>query len=155
MRAPRPPKGGRMWISGEASRADVQNWRARSSAVLTGAGTVRADDPRLDVRWNYGPWVRQPLRVVLDPALSCAPSAKVFAGGGALVFVAADAAPRPQRAARAGAAPPFSVERVPAAGRGLDLRAVIERLTAARGQRTAGRVRAAAGGGVPRGEPGR
>src|SRR5450631_4940372 len=36
-----PASGGRMWISGEASRADVQEWRARSSAVLTGAGTVR------------------------------------------------------------------------------------------------------------------
>ena len=55
-----------IWISGEAARADVQRWRARSSAVLTGAGTVRSDDPRLDVRWVYGPWVRQPLRVVLD-----------------------------------------------------------------------------------------
>ena len=58
---------GRMWISGEASRADVQSWRARSSAVLTGAGTVRADDPRLDVRLAYGPWVRQPLRVRARP----------------------------------------------------------------------------------------
>ena len=125
-----PAHGGRMWISGEESRADVQKWRARSSAILTGAGTVRADDPRLDVRWNYGPWVRQPLRVVLDPAQSCAPSAKIFAGGGALVFIAADAAhsPAAQPPALAGA-PPLSVEPVPAAGRGLDLTAVIERLT--------------------------
>lgn len=38
------------WITGEAARADVQRWRARSSAVLTGAGTARADDPRLTVR---------------------------------------------------------------------------------------------------------
>ncbi|MCU0990885.1 MAG: bifunctional diaminohydroxyphosphoribosylaminopyrimidine deaminase/5-amino-6-(5-phosphoribosylamino)uracil reductase RibD, partial [Xanthomonadales bacterium] len=36
------------WISGEASRRDVQHWRARSSAILTGIGTVLADDPRLD-----------------------------------------------------------------------------------------------------------
>jgi diaminohydroxyphosphoribosylaminopyrimidine deaminase/5-amino-6-(5-phosphoribosylamino)uracil reductase len=61
-----PAGGGRTWISGDASRADVQSWRARSSAVLTGAGTVRSDDPQLNVRLNYGPWVRQPLRVVLD-----------------------------------------------------------------------------------------
>ena len=38
------------WITGKAARADVQRWRARSSAILTGAGTARADDPRLTVR---------------------------------------------------------------------------------------------------------
>lgn len=38
------------WITGEAARADVQRWRARSSAILTGSGTVLADDPRLTVR---------------------------------------------------------------------------------------------------------
>ncbi|MGH8212704.1 MAG: bifunctional diaminohydroxyphosphoribosylaminopyrimidine deaminase/5-amino-6-(5-phosphoribosylamino)uracil reductase RibD [Rhodanobacteraceae bacterium] len=38
------------WITGEAARADVQRWRARSSAILTGGGTARADDPRLTVR---------------------------------------------------------------------------------------------------------
>jgi len=128
--APSEGNGGRMWISGEQSRADVQIWRARSSAILTGAGTVRADDPRLDVRLNYGPWVRQPLRVVLDPSQSCSPHAKIFAGGGALVFVAAGAARPPAVQAPApGAAPPFSVVRVPATVRGLDLAAVVERLT--------------------------
>ncbi|MBD8871521.1 bifunctional diaminohydroxyphosphoribosylaminopyrimidine deaminase/5-amino-6-(5-phosphoribosylamino)uracil reductase RibD [Rhodanobacter sp. DHB23] len=40
------------WITGEAARADVQRWRARSSAILTGSGTVLADDPRLTVRLN-------------------------------------------------------------------------------------------------------
>ncbi len=83
--------GGQHWITGEASRADVQTWRARSSAVLTGAGTVRIDDPRLDVRLAYGPWIRQPLRVVLDSELSCKPSSRVFADGHALVFAADDA----------------------------------------------------------------
>jgi diaminohydroxyphosphoribosylaminopyrimidine deaminase/5-amino-6-(5-phosphoribosylamino)uracil reductase len=38
------------WITGEAARADVQRWRARSSAILTGSGTVVADNPRLTVR---------------------------------------------------------------------------------------------------------
>ncbi len=122
-----PAGGGRTWISGEASRADVQIWRARSSAILTGAGTVRVDDPRLNVRLAYGPWVRQPLRVVLDPLLSCAPSAQIFKGGGALVFAAADA-PQTAPSLSPSAPPPYSVERVPKAGRGLDLRAVIERL---------------------------
>jgi diaminohydroxyphosphoribosylaminopyrimidine deaminase / 5-amino-6-(5-phosphoribosylamino)uracil reductase len=116
-----PASGGRAWISGEAARADVQTWRARSGAVLTGAGTVRADDPRLDVRLAYGPWIRQPLRVLLDPMLSCAATAKLFHGEGALVFAAPDAPVRAQHGAR--------VERLPRAAGGLDLRAVIQRLT--------------------------
>jgi diaminohydroxyphosphoribosylaminopyrimidine deaminase / 5-amino-6-(5-phosphoribosylamino)uracil reductase len=116
-----PASGGRAWISGEAARADVQTWRARSGAVLTGAGTVRADDPRLDVRLAYGPWIRQPLRVLLDPMLSCAATAKLFHGEGALVFAAPDAPVRAQHGAR--------VEQLPRAAGGLDLRAVIQRLT--------------------------
>jgi diaminohydroxyphosphoribosylaminopyrimidine deaminase/5-amino-6-(5-phosphoribosylamino)uracil reductase len=42
--------GASKWITGEAARADVQRWRARSSAILTGSGTAFADDPRLTVR---------------------------------------------------------------------------------------------------------
>ena len=122
-----PAGGGAIWISSEASRADVQHWRARSSAVLTGAGTVRVDDPRLDVRLAYGPWIRQPLRVLLDPVLSCPPAARLFAGGGALVF-AAESTPEPS--ALSARDPPVAVERVPAAARRLDLGAVLDRLTA-------------------------
>jgi diaminohydroxyphosphoribosylaminopyrimidine deaminase / 5-amino-6-(5-phosphoribosylamino)uracil reductase len=110
------------WISGEAARADVQIWRARSSAVLTGAGTVRADDPRLTVRLSYGPWVRQPLRVVLDTMLTCPRGAKVFSGDGALVF-AAEEAPRE-------ALQDLKIERVPRAAGGLDLDAVMKHLAA-------------------------
>ena len=111
-----------MWISGEASRADVQAWRARSSAVLTGSGTVRADDPRMDVRLAYGQWVRQPLRVVLDTTLRSAPGARIFKGDGALVFAAADAPQKSLDNCR--------IERVPRAAGGLDLNAVMQRLTA-------------------------
>ncbi len=123
-----PAGGGAIWISSEASRADVQRWRARSSAVLTGAGTVRTDDPRLDVRWVYGPWVRQPLRAVLDATLSCPPDARVFAREGAWVFASEEAAPA--AAARLAAhRPPVAVERVPAIGGRLDVKAVLTRLT--------------------------
>jgi diaminohydroxyphosphoribosylaminopyrimidine deaminase/5-amino-6-(5-phosphoribosylamino)uracil reductase len=117
-----PAAGGKAWISDEASRADVQVWRARSSAILTGAGTVRVDDPRLDVRWVYGPWVRQPVRIVLDPELTCAPNSKVFNEGNALIFAATDAPDRHDAALR--------IERVPRAARGLDLGAIVERLAA-------------------------
>lgn len=55
------------WITGEASRTDVQRLRARSSAVLTGIGTVLADDPALTVRaFDIG---RQPSRVIVDSRL--------------------------------------------------------------------------------------
>ena len=70
--------------------------------------------------------------MVLDPKLSCAPSAQIFSGGGALVFAALDAPTEPaaDSSAHAPFAPPFSMERVPAVGRRLDLNAVIARLTA-------------------------
>src|SRR5450631_1175820 len=116
-----PASGGQVWISSEASRADVQTWRARSGAILTGAGTVRTDNPRLDVRLAYAPWIRQPLRVLLDPSLSCTTNAKIFQGDGALVFAATDAPTRSDGGPR--------VERVARAAGGLDLRTIIGRLT--------------------------
>ncbi len=124
-----PAQGGRVWISGEASREDVQRLRARSSAVLTGAGTVRVDDPRLDVRWAYGPWVRQPLRVVLDATLSCAPDSRIFSREGAVVFVSERAADA-TGAAFAAHLPPVRLERLPGGARELDLHAVLARLAA-------------------------
>ncbi len=117
-----PPGGGRMWISGAASRADVQTWRARSSAVLTGSGTVRCDDPQLNVRMNYGPWIRQPLRVVLDTMLTMPRTAKILDNNEALVFAAAEAP--------LGAFKDVSVERIARAAGGLDLDAVMQNLTA-------------------------
>jgi diaminohydroxyphosphoribosylaminopyrimidine deaminase / 5-amino-6-(5-phosphoribosylamino)uracil reductase len=114
--------GGQTWISGEASRADVQTLRARSSAVLTGAGTVRSDNPQLNVRLNYGPWVRQPLRVVLDTMLTTPRAAQIFSDTGTLIFAAAEAP--------LGAFKDLQVERVPRAEGGLDLDAVMQNLTA-------------------------
>jgi diaminohydroxyphosphoribosylaminopyrimidine deaminase/5-amino-6-(5-phosphoribosylamino)uracil reductase len=61
------------WITGEESRADVQRWRARSSAILTGSGTVLADNPHLTVRLPDGETFAPPLRVVLDRNL-CIPA---------------------------------------------------------------------------------
>jgi diaminohydroxyphosphoribosylaminopyrimidine deaminase/5-amino-6-(5-phosphoribosylamino)uracil reductase len=108
------------WITGEAARADVQHWRARSSAICVGSGTVRADDPRLDVRLSYGPWVRQPLRVLLDSRLAIAAGANVLRDDNVLVFSALDARARDPL--------PYTVERVARAGQGLDLAAVLRNL---------------------------
>ncbi len=76
--------GTSQWITGEAARHDVQRWRARSCAVLTGVGTVLADDPQLNVRIDVD---RQPLRVVVDSALRISADAKIIQGG-VLIFTA-------------------------------------------------------------------
>jgi diaminohydroxyphosphoribosylaminopyrimidine deaminase/5-amino-6-(5-phosphoribosylamino)uracil reductase len=56
--------GNSQWITGDAARDDVQRWRASACAILTGVGTVLADDPSLNVRLGDEP--RQPLRVIVD-----------------------------------------------------------------------------------------
>tara|TARA_R110002049_G_scaffold195168_1_gene364267 strand:- start:441 stop:1535 length:1095 start_codon:yes stop_codon:yes gene_type:complete len=69
------------WITGTAARQDVQQLRARSSAILTGIGTVLADDPALTVRpegWYPQHAIRQPLRVVVDSQLRISSDAKIF-----------------------------------------------------------------------------
>jgi diaminohydroxyphosphoribosylaminopyrimidine deaminase/5-amino-6-(5-phosphoribosylamino)uracil reductase len=78
--------GKSQWITSEAARRDGHHWRARACAVLTGFGTVRADDPRLTVREVATP--RQPLRVVVDSRLETPPAAKILEGGGVLVAAA-------------------------------------------------------------------
>ena len=74
------------WITGPAARQDVQHWRARSCAVLTGAGTVLADDAQLNVRSVETP--RQPLRVVLDNMLSIPLDARLLQDGGVVIYTA-------------------------------------------------------------------
>lgn len=78
--------GSSKWITGDAARHDVQHWRARSCAVLTGIGTVLADDPQLNVREPATQ--RQPLRVVLDSALRISPGARILQDGRALIYTA-------------------------------------------------------------------
>src|SRR5262245_46703759 len=78
--------GRSQWITGAEARRDGHHWRARACAVLTGAGTVRDDDPQLTVR--DVPTTRQPLRVVVDSKLETPPTAKILEGGGALVAAA-------------------------------------------------------------------
>jgi diaminohydroxyphosphoribosylaminopyrimidine deaminase/5-amino-6-(5-phosphoribosylamino)uracil reductase len=78
--------GRSQWITGEAARRDGHRWRARACAILTGVGTVKADDPRLTVRGVKTP--RQPLRVVVDSRLETPPTARILKGEKVLVFSA-------------------------------------------------------------------
>ena len=90
------------WITGEPARADVQRWRARSSAILTGAGTARADDPRLTVRLPDGQTGAPVLRVALDAKLDALPAGAHLLDGSAptLVLHAPDAQPSDGRYAQ-------------------------------------------------------
>jgi diaminohydroxyphosphoribosylaminopyrimidine deaminase/5-amino-6-(5-phosphoribosylamino)uracil reductase len=78
--------GTSQWITGAEARRDGHRWRARACAILTGAGTVRADDPRLTVREVETP--RQPLRVIVDSRLETPPTARILEGGNILIFAA-------------------------------------------------------------------
>ncbi len=82
------------WITGAAARADVQRWRARACVILTGGGTVLADDPQMNVRDIETP--RQPLKVIVDSHLMTPPSAKILHGG---AFIACAEANPTRRAA--------------------------------------------------------
>jgi len=96
--------GASKWITGAAARADVQHWRARSSAILTGSGTVLADDPRLTVRLAADVPFRAPLRVVLDRRARVPDSAHVLDDSApTLLFHAAGVAPGATRAEATGA----------------------------------------------------
>jgi diaminohydroxyphosphoribosylaminopyrimidine deaminase/5-amino-6-(5-phosphoribosylamino)uracil reductase len=75
--------GESQWITGEAARADGHLWRARACAILTGIGTVLQDDPRLDVRAVATP--RQPRKVIVDRHGQLPVSARILAGGDALI----------------------------------------------------------------------
>lgn len=116
--------GSSKWITGEAAREDVQRWRARAGAILTGAGTVLADDPQLTVRLADTEVV-PPLRVVLDARLRSLECARVREGGAPTLYLH-DAAVSAPDAADAGFAS------VPGREGRLDLGAVLA-LLAGRG----------------------
>ncbi|HEY8327113.1 MAG TPA: bifunctional diaminohydroxyphosphoribosylaminopyrimidine deaminase/5-amino-6-(5-phosphoribosylamino)uracil reductase RibD [Rhodanobacter sp.] len=124
------------WITGAAARADVQRWRARSSAILSGSGTVLADDPRLTVRLAPGSLspgsaggegFKPPLRVILDRQLRTPAGSHVLDGSvPTLLLHGTEASGADERFAR--------VERIALAtpGGAMDLHAVLA-LLAGRG----------------------
>lgn len=87
------------WITGEAARADGHAWRRRAGAILTGVGTVLADNPRLDVR--LVPTRLQPLRVVLDSTLRMPTGARLLLPPGKSLIVGGKGEPERRAALEA------------------------------------------------------
>ena len=145
--------GESQWITGPEAREDVQRLRARSSAIVTGIGTVLADRPSYTVRpeqWRHGEYadgpVRAPLRVILDPALRTPVDSPVVTADGPCLIAHADdpgAAPEERRRAlehagaellalpraRAASDPAEPGAAARAERRGLDLHALTAELT--------------------------
>ena len=109
------------WITSRAARADVQHWRARCGAILTGSGTVLADDPQLTVRLDEAVQVTAPVRVVLDTRGRVSHATRVFDDSAQTIAVhAVDIVPDYGDDIVAFA--------VPRDGDGLDLRAMLSQL---------------------------
>jgi len=115
--------GASQWITGAPARADGHAWRARAGAVLTGIGTVREDNPRLDVRLALCP--HQPPLVVVDSHLETPADAQLFLPGRPVWIYGA--VPHPERTAmlqQRGA----SVHQLPGPGDKVDLPGLMRHL---------------------------
>lgn len=98
--------GQSQWITGPEARQHVQQWRAQSCVMLTGVGTVLADNPQLTVRDAALLQARhgvQPWRVIVDSALRTPPNARILHGGRVLIAHASEDEQRQQHLQQAGA----------------------------------------------------
>jgi len=122
--------GESQWITGEQARRDVQLLRARSEAILTGVGTVRADNPSLNVRLSSEELgieqdVIQPLRVVVDSELKTPEDARMLSLEGLTLLVSGrEALQQEQKLSKAGA----ELVCCPGAGGRVDLEALLKEL---------------------------
>ena len=143
------PDGASRWITGAEARRDVQRWRARAGALLTGIGTVLADDPRLTIRpseldrrdtgagLEAAPAPHRLVRVVLDSRLRTPPDAALFASPAPVVIAnggAGEAEPERAAALRAAGAEVITIAAEKPEGSespvGIDLGAVLRLLGA-------------------------
>ena len=123
------------WITGAAARQDGHRWRARACAILSGIGTVREDDPRLNVRGVDT--TRQPLKVIVDSRLDMNLKARLLDGGGVVVATASVDTKRVD--ALRGLGLGVEVLQLPAADGKVDLVALLQELGRRGCQRTARR----------------
>lgn len=132
-------QGRSQWITGPSARQRVHQLRAESDAILTGVGTVLADNPSLTVREasrRQGP--KGPLRVIVDSQLKTPLGAKLLHDDGPKVIIATTKAQIPEEWRRDN----LEVWSLPSVGGRVDLRALYERL----GQREISQVMVEAGG---------
>jgi diaminohydroxyphosphoribosylaminopyrimidine deaminase/5-amino-6-(5-phosphoribosylamino)uracil reductase len=125
--------GSSQWITGNAARQDVQHWRARCEAIITGVGTILADDPAFTIRpeqwadhsWPDGFAPIQPLRVILDSQLRTPPQARILQQPGAtwICCVQADPEKRAQLESKGA-----RVLALPESRSGVDLQALLREL---------------------------
>lgn len=117
--------GESQWITGDAARADVQQWRAQASAIMTGIGTVLADDPSLDLRLPGAK--RQPLRVVVDSHWRTPPQARTLGLPGQVIIAGLESSPVPPALQDCGA----GLLPLPGQGGRVSLPALLQNLAAA------------------------
>ncbi|HWK71155.1 MAG TPA: bifunctional diaminohydroxyphosphoribosylaminopyrimidine deaminase/5-amino-6-(5-phosphoribosylamino)uracil reductase RibD [Burkholderiaceae bacterium] len=113
------PDGQSQWITGPAARADGHHWRARSCVVLTGSGTVLADNPQLNVR--HVETTRTPIKAIVDTRFEVDENARIFDGTSAWIFTCAS---NPEKASRL-AGKNVRVVQLPSAGGRVDLQAML------------------------------
>lgn len=114
------PNGQSKWITGTAARADGHHWRARSCVVLTGSGTVLADNPQMNVR--HVETQRQPVKAIVDTRFEVDEAARVFDGAETWIFTCRS---DPEKAARL-ADRNVRVIQLPPSGHRVDLHAVMQ-----------------------------
>lgn len=129
--------GRSQWITSAAARQDGHHWRARACAILTGMGTIRHDNPRLNVREVASP--RPPLKIVLDSRLELSPSARLLEDGSPVLVVFST----PPNDTRVAALEAYGAEclYLPGTEHGVDLLALLKAL----GQRGLNEVHVEAG----------
>ncbi|MFT0851416.1 bifunctional diaminohydroxyphosphoribosylaminopyrimidine deaminase/5-amino-6-(5-phosphoribosylamino)uracil reductase RibD [Achromobacter sp. F4_2707] len=118
------PGGESQWITGPLARADGHQWRARSCVVLTGIGTVRSDNPRLNVREVDTP--RQPIRAVIDARFEIDENAQLFDGEKIWLFVCRNDPAKAERLAQRN----IEVVVMPSTSAGVDLPSIMRWLAA-------------------------
>jgi len=116
------PDGTSQWITGEEARRDGHAWRARACAILTGIGTVRDDDPQMDVR--FVDTSRQPVKVLVDSRLEVDLGARLLKGAPVWVACTVDNPAKTRELTDRGC----EVIRVPDVGGKVDLPALMSEL---------------------------